>query len=37
LPADVQTIGDVLSYENSMSITSKLRSAFENNVFDKDF
>lgn len=37
LPADVQTIWDDLSYENSISITSKLMSAFENNVFDKAF
>jgi len=34
LPADAQTIWDDLSYENTISITSKLMSAFENNVFD---
>ena len=37
LPADAQTIWDDLSYDNSISITSKLMSAFENNVFDKAF
>jgi len=37
LPSDAQIIWDNLSYEKSISITSKIMAAFENNVFDKAF
>jgi len=37
LPLNAQTIWDNLSYENSVSITSKIIDAFNENIFDKAY